>query len=734
MACLGLFLYFLLPWATPLPPLLLRGFDNSPKILDCHGMLLESHTRSDFMRRSFVAPKDIPKDIILATLCAEDARFYQHHGIDFYALLRVFYQRIQYGNWLSGGSTISQQCLKIASGSPPRTLLQKMREMLGARHLEMCFNKDAILSFYLNSLFYSPKTQGIKEAARAFFNQELQSLSLAQCALLAGLPQAPSRLNPFTHPTRALTRRNWILQRIAHLYPEQSQRVKRALKEPLCLQPPTYNLPTLPVDFSFLSREKTLLTTLDAPLQKRVQELLISHISSLKKRHINHGAAIVIENATGNILALVGSPFAYRKRPGDLLDATRIPRSPGSTLKPFLYLLAFEKKGLHPASILPDIPTTFSDILGKKSFHNYDFSYRGPVTLAEALGSSLNIPAVRTLNTFASIKPFVLFLQSLGLGSLQTAHHYGLGIALGGCEVSLIELAEAYASLARGGLYLPSRLLVKNDQPLPKRIAQTSHCFLIASILASNEARSMAFGIDSPLKMPFPCAVKTGTSTDFKDNWTLGFTKDFTVGVWVGNLDASPTKKSTGTRGASPLFAAIMHLLHEKNPPRWFTLPKGIIQASIHPQSGKSLLPHDPHAIHLFVEAKHCPPLLKESDFTTQGKLLLPELYASWVKSLGKHAPFAIYQTPQATLPFPRIISPRKNGIYLLDADLPHQGTYLTLQTDPPRSCLWSSPTLTITQENAQVSPILHLREGTHQVSAHFKERTKTITITVKKL
>lgn len=709
--------YFILPFAFPVPEKIKAGPGDSLLLLDRHGEPLNHWVRPDYYRHRTTQLDLIPEDLIQATLAAEDKRFYEHGGVDFRATARALKDSWDQKRFVSGASTITQQTVKICSLRSSRTFKTKIRECLTARHVEMTHSKGEILSAYFNHLDYGNRSQGPLQAARHYFGKPLSQLSLAECALLAGLPQAPSRLNPRRNPDAAVKRRNWILDRMRIVYQLPEERINIAKQEPLLLRQKSapHYAPHLAQLLRSHTSKKDIQTTLSSPLQRDLQELVRQQIQTLTDKHIQHAAVVVIHNPTGEILAHVGTSDFHRSNAGQI-DATRIPRSPGSALKPFTYLLAFQHAGMTPASIVPDIPTSYADARGEKKFINYDRSYKGPVTIHHALANSLNVPAVRTLNTVGGPAPLLKRLQALGITTLtEDEKHYGLGLTLGSGEVTLMELTNAYASLARMGQHLPVSFF---QSPAKKSFDPNSAHWMLAQTMSNNAARSASFGPNSALRLPFPCAVKTGTSTDFRDNWCLGFTAEFTVGVWAGNLDNTPMRGISGVTGAGPIFHATMMRLHQKQPPSWFKQPNGMVQCHIHTRTGKRLPQPTINTVSLMLPIDHIPLSSTADDFDQTGKILLDNRYSDWLASHGDQARFGLADesNPQTHQNTPlRILSPSREAKYLLDPDLPGHGRQLPLKTDFPGTATWSSPTLEITTTNGLSTAIL--TPGTHLIN-----------------
>jgi len=725
LACvlLALLGWFLLPFAFPLPPALLETSAASPVYLDRHGKTLLRLTLPDSSRASAFPLEAAPADLIACTLAAEDKRFWNHGGVDLLALARAARDSFRKKRITSGASTITQQLIKISSPARPRTPLTKLREALTARHLEMVWTKQEILTAYLNRLDYGNLNFGSAEAARFYFQKPLKDLSLAECALLAGLPQAPSRLNPLRHPQRAIARRNTVLHRLASLPGADPARIASALREtptlrPLHLRRPAPWLANSPLGKPSVKNGK-IRTTLDLDLQNDVQSIVQQETAKLKSANLRHAAVVVIHNPTGEILALVSSASWADERGGQINGALT-PRSPGSALKPFTYLLAILQNHRLPSSILADIPTPFRTPQGLDLPENYDRTYRGPVTLRTALACSLNVPALRELNALGGPQPLHAFLRRLGITTLEDdPTPYGIGLTLGNAPVRLLELTQAYATLARNGLSTPP-ILFQNPSPTTPtdRIFPATDAYLIADVLSDAQARAPAFPPGGPLDLPFRCAVKTGTSSDFRDNWCLGFTPDFTVGVWAGNFENQPMQGISGVAGAGPIFQRTMLRLHRSHTPTWFSRLPDLTEISIDSRNGKSapsnLSPS--HLRHDLAPRHQLPPPALSTDYDSSGKALLDHSFAEWFHSRHnlRHQDFALATHPATTEPL-RIITPAKEVTLLLDPEIPSGSDKLRPVTNLPGLGIWKSATLRIQPSTPE--PIIHLTPGTHQVT-----------------
>lgn len=713
--------WFVLPRFLPLPPSLAEKPAASPVILDRQGRALHHLTLTDHTRSAPVPLGQLPRELIDCTVAAEDKRFFSHGGIDFAATLRSLRDAVSQRRAPSGASTITQQLVKLASPPAPRNLRTKLREALLARHLEMKWTKEDILDAYFDRLPYGNRRTGPAEAARFYFQKPTGDLSLAECALLAGLPQAPTRLDPLRHPARAEARRATVLRRLAASGHYDADRISTALAEPVVLRP----LPERPVApwLPVFAHDGTARTTIDRDLQLDVEAIVRGELDLLRDSNVGHAAVVVLHNPSREILALVTSGDWNDPR-GGRINGALVPRSPGSALKPFTWLLAFEKGGLHPGSIVADIPTRFRTAEGLDAPENFDRTFRGPVTVREALACSLNVPAMRILNDLGGPRVLHERLLDLGLDTIgPDPAPYGLGLTLGNAPVRLLDLTNAYATLAEGGIHRPVTLRLP-DEPSPENSAthrseSSIPAHLVADILSDPDARAPSFGRGGPMELPFRCAAKTGTSSDFRDNWCLGFTAEFTVGVWAGNFDNSPMKGVSGVAGAGPIFRRTMLRLHRSVTPTWPGRPPGIVETTLDPLTGKAVTANGDargRAASGIVPADRLPLPASPADRDASGRVRLDASYSEWFSSSHnrrRHL-FALASDLPAESPL-RILAPRDGALYLLDPELPNGGL-LHLATNLPGQAVWSSDTLELRAGHPE--PTARLTPGEHVLTA----------------
>jgi len=658
--------FFYLSTYLPVPAYLLSPLPVvSLEIQDRHGILLREVLSDEGGRCRWLKLEEISPYLIKATIAAEDKNFLFHSGLNPLSILRAAWQNLKRGQVISGGSTITQQLARNLLRRP-RHLGAKLEEAWLALRLEHYLSKKEILEQYLNRIFYGHQAYGAEAASRLYFGKSSSELTLAEASFLAVLPPSPHHLSPYRLSENLNEIKKYqatVLKRMVELGFCHREEAEKALAEKLKIIPPEISFRAAHFcdwvlsQLSPESKQKLSLiqTTLDYYLQVKIEALLRQHLSCLARKNVSNGAVIVLENSTGNILAMVGSKDFFEEKEGQI-NGVLARRQPGSTLKPFTYALAIER-GLTAATVIEDLPASFPTEGGAYVPLNYDLSYHGPLTLRSALACSYNVPAVSLLQ---HLGPELLLrrLKNLGFKSLRKpADFYGVGLTLGNGEVTLLELARAYSTLARQGYYLPERYImriVKKDElkerdssfsysgekanskgqeqnnffpdsrnrdkafspgesnhhgsgqsarsgnknksgswtipedGRPGQVFSPQVVFIITDILADRKARIPSFGHITPLSFPFPVAVKTGTSEDFRDNWTLGYTPLYTVGVWVGNFNGQPMANVSGITGSGPLFHDIMLLLHS-SAQTWldFDRPEGLIKVRICPESGE---------------------------------------------------------------------------------------------------------------------------------------------------
>lgn len=600
-----LLFYFLVLKDLPSPlELTTRQIDISTKITDRNGELL--YTIYKDKNRTPVKLSQVPPNVRLATLAAEDAEFYSHIGFSLRGTLRALTKNISEGK-LQGGSTITQQLVKNALLSSEKTYIRKIRELILSIGVEMSFSKDEILEMYLNEVSYGGSVYGIQEASIHYFNKNVEDLSLSEAALLAGLPQSPTRYSPFgNNPELTFSRQREVLHlmKINKYITEKDEEYASA--ERITFSPNRQDIKA--PHFVMYVREKlieeygeevvlkgglTVKTTLDINIQKLAEKVAQEEVSKLKNLNVGNSGVIVLNPKNGEILAMVGSVNYFDTEKGGNVNVTTRLRQPGSSIKIINYALALSN-GLTLSSIIDDSPITFS-VSGQKPYSpkNYDGTYKGKITVRQALAQSRNIPAVKILAS-QGVGKMIELGEKMGITTWKDKSRFGLSLTLGGGETKLLELAEVYSVVANGGVKNTTKSIteIKNfkgktlfslnkfEDPQPE-VIDPRIAYLLIDVLKDNVARSPAFGQNSMLvvKNHPEVAVKTGTSNELKDNLTIGFNQDYLVAVWVGNNDGSPMSRiASGITGAAPVWNKIITSLLKDQPSVNWTVPDGLVQ------------------------------------------------------------------------------------------------------------------------------------------------------------
>jgi penicillin-binding protein 1C len=703
---------------VPLPSALLTSQPAGTEYLDRTGRPLRTLPGGDELFRRRVAYHEIPQPLVQATLAAEDRRFWEHPGVDLRGTTRAAWQLIKNRRIVSGGSTITQQLIKL-SEPRKRTFRSKLIEAVQAIRLEQVWTKQQILAAYLNRIEYGNGVAGCALAARYYFGKSLHDLSPAESALLAGLPQAPTRLNPLAHFDRAQKRQFWILDQMRTLNWLDSKEYERAKLERLVF--PTdrraFEAPHF-VDLLMHHpeglRSGTIRTSLDLAVNQHAEQVLRKQLEKLRQHDAGNGALVIISNRTGEVIALVGSE-SYFNPLGGQVNGAWATRSPGSALKPFTFMLAFER-GSAPATIFADVPTDFPTATGVFSPVNFDRKWYGPVSSRAALANSLNMPAIKALANSGGPSALLKRLQDWGLTTLTRApDDYGLGLTLGNAEVRLLELANAYAHLARLGERLPYRFTPPHAPLKSSPGTAPGIAYLIADILSDNDSRATAFGAESNLRFPFKVACKTGTSSNFRDNWAFGYTPEFTVGVWVGNFDGRPMRDISGVTGAAPVLQDLFTFLHQRYGTSWYDRPTNVGSAVTHRLTGKRLLASSHANISDRIEELFLleSPAHEEgpADYDSAGRVILSSEYRQWAESSDNYLGNRI--VVEASNSF-RILFPLPGTVIYLEPDAPHARTIIRLRAEGANPVQWSSATLRCSQE--QGAAIAELVPGRHEL------------------
>ena len=636
----------------------------SSKIYDREGNLLYEVTDPHGGRRTYVPLSEISQDLINATIATEDRDFWLHPGFDPIAVIRAVYYNLSERRIVSGASTIPQQLARNVLLSPEErvqeTLWRKIKEAVLAAELTRTYPKETILEIYLNELYYGNLAYGIQAAAETYFGVDAADLTLAQASFLAGLPQLPATYDPFGGGLDlALARQEDVLALMVEAgYINHTEAALAAAEmRNYEFKPPQLDLTTAPHFVVYVRQTLEaaygpealyrgtglrIYTTLDPHLQALAEQAVREGVAALADRGATNGALVALDPATGHILAMVGSAdFRNKEIDGQVNVALRC-RQPGSSIKPLTYVAAFER-GWTPATLMWDLRTAFPDGANPPYVPvNYDGKYHGPMLLRDALANSYNVPAVAALQ-FVGVDGLLEMATRLGVKSLahpelycpeypyDAPPTYGLALTLGGGEVKLLEMTGAFAAFDNGGKRVePSpilriedsrgNVLVDNSAPAGEQVISPQHAYLITSILADTQARCRAFHCPSVLELSRPAAAKTGTTDDFRDAWTIGYTPDLVAGVWVGNSDNSPMINLPGAAGAGPIWHNFMEAAHAGLPVRDFVRPPGIVEYEICADSGARPTEHCPRRkVEVFAEDQ--PPLDESHDWYQMVKI-----------------------------------------------------------------------------------------------------------------
>lgn len=575
--------------SIPTPEQVRAAYRSSEAVLfDRHGVPVQS-LRIDMKARrlDWVSFDDISPALPAAILQAEDQRFYEHGGVDWNAAAKAAWDNL-FRPRPRGASTITMQLAALLDPallpkSKGRSWGQKWDQIQAARELDAGWTKRQIIEAYLNLVSFRGELQGVGAASRGLFGKAPSGLNLTESAILASLLRAPSAA------PRLVSQRACALARELRM-PATCADIE--LRTAIALGRPQLAAGLAPAPqvaqqlLTGMAAGQSVRSTLDADVQRFAQGALRQQLMALTARNVNDGAVLVLDNASGDILAYVGNAG------GAEVDGVAALRQAGSTLKPFLYQLALERRLLTAASLMDDSSFGIATGAGTYAPQNYDKGFKGYVSVRTSLASSLNVPAVRTL-VMTGLDRFYARLRDVGLSSLtESADYYGYSLALGSAEVSLLELTNAYRTLANGGLYAPARLVATVDglagvgagdraggraAAKPLRVLDARTSFIIGDILADRGARSTTFGLKNELATTFWSAVKTGTSKDMRDNWCIGYSDRYTVGVWVGNFDGQAMWDVSGVTGAAPVWRDVMDYLHHGQPSRAPAAPAGVV-------------------------------------------------------------------------------------------------------------------------------------------------------------
>jgi penicillin-binding protein 1C len=734
----------------PLPPglLTLRPL-TSLRVLDRAGGVLREVASADGHALALPQEEPLPPQLVQAFVAAEDRRFGRHPGVDVLAVARALRDNLRAARVVSGASTLAQQ---LARQLVPRerSLLGKLQEALWALRLTLHLPQQTLLRAYLDRVALGRDVRGVEAAAEAYFGRPARALSVGQAALLAGLARAPASGDPSLYPEAARRRMQLVLLAMGRAGFLDAETARVAAAAPWDLVPPArpFAAPHLVTDLLRrraslgLSGAAEVVTTIDATLQRGVEEALRAELAS--DGRIGQAAALVVDNATGQVLAYAGSAdFADVEHEGQN-DGVRALRQPGSALKPFVYGLALAQ-GWTASSLLSDVEWHLSTPGGEYVPRNYDRHVHGPVRLRAALANSYNVPAVRLADALGADRVLSL-LHTAGFASLsQDAAHYGVGLVLGNGDVSLWELARAYRGLARGGVLGPLvSVLAARDaegQPLgvpreleTRRFLPRDAVALLTDVLSDEAARAPAFGLDNALRLSFPVAAKTGTSRAYVDNWTVGFTAERTVAVWAGNFDGVPMHKVSGISGAGPIFARILALAMRGLPARPLVDRGRFQHVRVCALSGQRASRHCPSAVEEVFLPGTAPredcAMHRESGTGPARHPVLdvgPDFYA-WARTQGWQA--GPWPEDARVEGGAQLLSPEDGDEYLLESGLPGSAQSIPVRVRPPPGALrleLRTEEGTVLQLLPPFTGRLPARGGRHRVELWLPEGTRAL-------
>ncbi|HRH25479.1 MAG TPA: PBP1A family penicillin-binding protein [Parcubacteria group bacterium] len=569
-----------------------RKVVESTKIYDRTGEIL-LYDMGQNIKRTLIPFKDISDYVKKAVVAVEDRNFYTHGGFDFEALLRAVWVDIKTLSLSQGGSTISQQVVKNSILTMDKTITRKLKEIILSIKLDGVLEKDEILNIYLNEIAFGGSLYGVEEASQSFYRKSAKDLTLAESAYLAAIINAPTYYSPYgKNKDKLESRKNMVLREMKNQNLISEDEYTKALKEEVLFNPRENTGGIRAPHFVFYVIDSLLdqfgedalqngglkvVTTLDYDIQEKA-EAVAKKYGEINQKNFNadNNAIVVIDPKTGDILAMSGSRNYFDKDIDGNFNAATAHRQPGSTFKPIVYSVLFNK-GYTPDTILWDVPTQFSPACAWNKFEtddtcyspmNYDELFRGPMKIRDALAQSINLPAVQAVY-LAGIKNSLDFAEDLGIQSLGDTSRFGLSLVLGGGEVSLLELVSAYGVFANDGVRNPHNAIqrvydgngetVNEYSPSPRRVMPEETARMISSILSDNIARSPAYGLSSTLYIPSrPVAVKTGTTNDYKDAWIVGYAPNLVIGAWVGNNENVPMEKKVAGFIVAPLWRELM--------------------------------------------------------------------------------------------------------------------------------------------------------------------------------
>jgi penicillin-binding protein 1C len=720
----------------------------STVVVDRHGVPLYEALSGEGTRNTRLDAAELPAVLVAATIAAEDRRFWSHPGVDPVAMLRAVVRNVRERRVAEGGSTITQQVAKLLlTRQEPRRhrgVRAKVQEAVLALRLEHRLTKREVLAWYLNLASYGNQVVGVRRAGREYFDRDVSLLTPAQAAFLAGLPQRPSGFNPYRARAAALARQQAVLRRMASSGVRSPGESREAAAERLVFTAGAAHFKAphfveMALGAAASDRPATIQTTIDAALQADISGIVESRRDVLQQHGAFNVAIVVLDNATAEWRAWEGSGDYFDEQHGGTINGPVVPRQPGSALKPFTYALAFET-GHSPASVLPDVPSAFPTAEAGVLYtpRNYDGRYRGPLLARRALAGSENVPAV-ALASELGVPNVMRFLTRAGFTTFdRNASYYGLGITLGNAEVRLDELVTAYSAFARGGVLMAPVYVAGASREAARPFVSARTAFWITDILSDPDAREYIFGRGGSLEFPFPVAVKTGTSQAYHDNWTVGYSRHVTVGVWVGNFDRTPLRDSSGVTGAAPIFHAVMLAAERRAAKDSDDLglsagpapeSAGVVRREICALSGMAANAWCPTKQHEWTDSAASPLPCSWHHLSDEGLLTVwPPEYREWARRQGVRDDHVVERARNVRSVAPgtnqrgvfRISSPPDGATYLIDPTLRRdfQGLPLRVVTSLAGEIQWTVDGRELGSASTERAMTWPLRPGRHVFEA----------------
>ena len=680
-------------FAIPYDKNFLEISNPSVKIFDKDDVLLMELTPELAGFSSKFELKDVPTNFIKLLLFSEDREFEHHPGFSLKSFGRIIYQLVFKGLSPAGGSTISQQLAKLKYGINRNNLITKVFEFFRALKIECYFDKPGILESYLNNIYLGNHIYGLKKAAEVYFSKDMEGLTLLEMASMIEMLKAPSYYDPYKQTALVEEKAKNLLERAwkAGLIAQAEFEVNN--EDRLIIYP--YRAEIKAPHFCFWAFETAkklaanpaditeIHTTLDYALYEQVAAISKDRMLYLKTKNANHVSVLMVDNKTSEIRVMMGSVDFFSE--DGQINGVMMKRQPGSTMKPFTYALALESMDFTPSTILPDIYSEFPSMVGKYVPKNYDWHYHGPVRLAMALGCSYNVPSVYLLHKVGLYIYFV-FLKEAGFDSLDRPQEfYGLGLTLGNADISLYELVRGYMVFPNSGVYSDLKgiryIMTKDQQaifpkePVKKTVLSPETAFLINHILSEYKYKTPAFGVNSPINFPFPVAVKTGTSKDFRDNYLVGYNPEFTIGIWTGNFSGEPMKNLPSASGGGVILRDIvLHLYNNGWDMGQKFSPEGleIVKVPVCKLSGMLAGKERDSDMEYFTRGTEPS---AECDWHQGGKIVIPEKYEDWAKkNINESIVEVAYQEGM------KISSPAEGDIYRIDSSIPGESQAIELR------------------------------------------------------